>query len=102
MVKTPCIIYVVRHNDVHNNVHNDVPTTFTTTFTTVNLDGGLILAGEHAEGVISELAPGATKTIRQSTLFGIGNTVITVTAGDATKTATGFVLGPLVLGVEEI
>ena len=68
----------------------------------IDLDGGLILTGSHSEGVISELAPGATKTIRQSTLCGIGNTVITVTAGDATKTATGFVLGPLVLGVEEI
>jgi hypothetical protein len=68
----------------------------------IDLNGGLILAGEHSEGVISELAPGATKTIRQTTLYGIGMTTITVTAGDATKQATAFILGPLVLGVEEI
>ena len=68
----------------------------------IDLEGGLILAGEHTDGVISELAPGATKTIRQSTLYGIGRTTITVTAGDATKQATGFILGPLVLGVKEI
>jgi len=68
----------------------------------IDLDGGLILAGEHTEGVIDELAPGATKTIRQTILYGIGMTTITVTAGDVSKQATGFVLGPLVLGVEEI
>jgi hypothetical protein len=68
----------------------------------IDLDGGLIFAGEHTEGVIPELAPGATVTIRQTTLYGIGNTVITVTAGDATKQATGFILGPLVLNVQEI
>jgi len=68
----------------------------------IDLKGGLILAGEHTEGVISELGPGAAKTIRQSTLYGIGRTTITITVGDATKQATGFILGPLVLGVEEI
>ena len=68
----------------------------------IDLEGGLILAGEHTHGVIAELASGASKTIRQSTLYGIGRTTITVTAGDASKQATGFILGPLVLGVEEI
>jgi len=68
----------------------------------IDLEGGLILAGEHTEEVLDELAPGATTTIRQSTLYGIGRTTITVTAGDASKQATGFILGPLVLGVEEI
>ena len=61
-----------------------------------------MLAGAHTEGLIDELAPDATTTIRQSTLYGIGRTTITVTVGDATKQATGFILGPLVLGVEEI
>jgi len=68
----------------------------------IDLDGGLILVGDHSEGVISDLGPGAATTIRQSSLYGIGNTVITATVGDATKQATGFVLGPLVLGIEEI
>ena len=62
----------------------------------------LILAGEHTGRIISELAPGATKTIRQATFYGIDRTTITVTAGDATKQATAFILGPLVIGVEEI
>ena len=68
----------------------------------IDLEGGLILAGEHTEGVIDELAPGAPTTIRQSTLVGIGRTTITVTVGDVTKQATAFILGRLVLGVEEI
>jgi len=68
----------------------------------IDLESGLILVGDHSEGVISELAPGATTTIRQSTLYGIGRTTITVTAGTTSKQATAFILGPLVLGVEEI
>ena len=68
----------------------------------IDLEGGLILVGSHSEGVIDELAPGATTTKRQSTLYGIGGTTITVTAGDASKQATGFILGPLVLNVQEI
>ena len=68
----------------------------------IDLEGGLIIAGSHTEGIIDELASGASKTIRQTTLYGIGRTTITVTAGDATEQATGFILGPLVLGVEEI
>jgi len=68
----------------------------------IDLEGVLILAGEHTGGVISELGPGATTTIRQSTLYGIGRTTITITVGDATKQATGFILGPLVLNIQEI
>jgi len=68
----------------------------------IDLDGGLILVGSHTEGVIGELAPGATTTIRQTTLYGIGKTTITVTVGDATEQATGFILGPLVLNVQKI
>jgi len=68
----------------------------------IELEGGFILIGGSSEGVISELAPGATETIRQTTLYGIGRTTITVTAGDAEKQATGFILGPLVLNVQEI
>jgi hypothetical protein len=68
----------------------------------IDLDGGLILAGGHTEDVINELAPGDSKTIRQTVLYGIGRTTITVTAGDAIKRATGFILGPLLLGVEGI
>ncbi|ENO12324.1 hypothetical protein MBGDC06_00020 [Thermoplasmatales archaeon SCGC AB-539-C06] len=87
-------------------VSADITNTGSETLTDVNwsidLDGGLILAGEHTEGVIDEFAPGATTTIRQTTLYGIGMTTITVTAGDATEQATGFILGPLVLGVKEI
>ena len=68
----------------------------------IDLSGGFIIAGGHDDGVIDKLVAGETTTIRQSTLYGIGRTTITVTVGDATKQATGFILGPLVLGVEEI
>ena len=87
-------------------VSADITNTGTGTLTdvewSIDLEGGLILAGEHTEGVISELVPGGTTTIKQSTLYGIGRTTITVTVGDASRQATAFILGPLVLGVQEI
>jgi len=58
--------------------------------------------GGLSDGTISTHEAGESETVRLDSLFGIGNTVITVTAGDVTKQATGFILGPLVLGVEEI
>ena len=68
----------------------------------IDLEGGFILIGGHSDGTISELAPGESETIRLSSLFGVGNTVITVTAGDTSKQASGFMLGPLVLNVQDI
>lgn len=65
----------------------------------IDLEGGLILAGGYSNGTISELGAGESETVKLDSLFGIGNTVITVTAEDVTKQATGFILGPLVLGV---
>ncbi|HEC87305.1 MAG TPA: hypothetical protein ENI49_05510 [Thermoplasmatales archaeon] len=60
---------------------------------------GLILLGGHTEGT-ETLTPGASKTVKSGFIFGFGKASITVTFGDVTKTAEGFVLGPLVLGVK--
>jgi len=61
---------------------------------------GLIFVGKEATGTIDTLAAGSETTISTGLVFGIGPTTITVTAGGASKTASGFVLGPLVLGVK--
>jgi len=60
---------------------------------------GLVFIGKHAEGTIDTLNPGESVTVGPGLVFGIGPTTITVNAGGVTKTAKGFVLGPLVLGV---
>ena len=60
---------------------------------------GLVFMGGHTEGTIDELAPGECQTVGPGLVFGFGPTTITVNAGGATKTASGFILGPLVLGV---
>ena len=60
---------------------------------------GLVFLGKHAEGTIPSLAPGESTTVSPGFVLGIGPTTVTVTAGGATKTASGFVLGPLVLGL---
>ena len=65
----------------------------------IDLEGGLIILGKHAEGTIPTLAPGASTTISSGFVLGFGKTTIKVNAGGAGKTASGFVLGPFVLGV---
>lgn len=63
---------------------------------------GLILSGGHTSDVIDELVAGASETIQSNSLRGIGLITITIQAGDAEKQATAFLLGPLVLRVNEI
>jgi len=67
----------------------------------IDLDGGIILKGSHTEGTIDELAADDSTSVNVDSLFGIGPTMITVTAGEASKSATSFILGPLALRVQE-
>ena len=60
---------------------------------------GLVFLGGHSEGTIASLPPGASETVGPGLVLGIGPTTITATAGGVTKTANGFVLGPMVLGL---
>jgi len=60
---------------------------------------GLVFVGKHSEGTIDVLNPGECQNVGPGLVFGFGPTTITVNAGGVTKTAKGFVLGPLVLGV---
>lgn len=63
----------------------------------INLTGGLILLGAHKTDSVA-IAVGKTATVKDI-VFGFGKTTITVTAGDASKTATGTVFLVLVLKV---
>ncbi len=46
----------------------------------INLDGGLILLGKETSGEIGYMAPGNETTINSKFIFGLGTTVVTVTA----------------------
>jgi hypothetical protein len=63
---------------------------------------GLILSGSHTENVIDELETGESIKIQSNGLLGVGLITITVQAADAEKQATAFLLGPLVLRVNEL
>jgi hypothetical protein len=59
---------------------------------------GLVFIGGLTRGTISVPAGGET-TISSGLVFGFGPGSITVTAGDASKIVSCFVLGPLILGI---
>jgi hypothetical protein len=63
---------------------------------------GIVLSGEYTEGTIDELDVNETVNIQSKDLRGIGLITITVQAADAKKQATAFLLGPLVLRVNEL
>jgi hypothetical protein len=85
---------------VSATITNTGTSTLTDVKWSIDLTGGwIILQGQHTEDEIPELAADESKTVSQTSLFGIGPVTITVTANGATETASGFVLGPLALGV---
>jgi hypothetical protein len=66
---------------------------------TIDVEGGFLLTGSHSEGIVT-IAIDSSVTVKSDLIFGLGSVSITATCGDATKSTSGFVLGPFVLGVE--
>jgi hypothetical protein len=65
----------------------------------IDLEGGLVIIGGHADGTISSLAPGASQTVKIGFVLGLGGVTINAAADGATKSATGTVLLFLVTGL---
>jgi hypothetical protein len=70
----------------------------------IKLTGGAFI-GKLTENSIASIASGSESSIKSKLIFGIGRTTILMTAtcdegADASKNATGFVLGPFVLGIK--
>ncbi|MEA2054214.1 MAG: sialidase family protein [Candidatus Thermoplasmatota archaeon] len=99
----PCAIINV--NSISGGMGISATITNTGTEDASNMDWsieltGLIFIGKETTGTIDSLPAGGEEAIKSGLVFGIGPTTITITAGGASKTAKGFVLGPLVLGVK--
>ncbi|KAA0002833.1 MAG: hypothetical protein FE048_02950 [Thermoplasmata archaeon] len=60
---------------------------------------GPVFIGKEKSGTI-DIPAGGEATIKSGFIFGIGPATVTVNVGGTTKTASCFVLGPLVLGVK--
>jgi hypothetical protein len=65
----------------------------------IDLEGGLILLGGHTEGTIPTLIVGDSITKKTGFIIGFGGTMITASADEASRTATGTIIGPFVLNV---
>jgi len=66
----------------------------------IDVSGGLVILGKHAEGTISTLAAGESVTISSGLVLGIGKITVNINAGGATAKASGFLLGPMILGLK--
>ena len=66
---------------------------------TVDISGGLVIVGKHKEGTIPSLQPGQSADIKVMAI-GIGKIKVTANIGGTTATASGFLLGPLVIGLK--
>ncbi|MCD6473554.1 MAG: hypothetical protein J7K47_01415 [Thermoplasmata archaeon] len=67
---------------------------------TIDVSGGLVILGKHAEGTIASLPAGGSATIGTGFMLGIGKITVDINVGGTTKKASGFLLGPLVLGLK--
>jgi len=65
----------------------------------IDLEGGLIILGSHAEGTISSLGAGASESISAGFVLGLGGATLTVSAGGSVSSNEVTVLGPFVLGL---
>lgn len=68
----------------------------------INVSGFIIISGNYTQDFIGVLEAGASVTIKSKNLIGIGPITITIQVADISKKATAFLLGPLVLRVNEI
>lgn len=71
----------------------------------ITLDGKLVFLGKSSSGTIASMTPAGEEIIQAGFILGFGKTNIVVTATcnegkTAEKTASGFVLGPFILGVK--
>jgi hypothetical protein len=71
----------------------------------ITLDGKLVFLGKSSSGTIASMTPAGEEIIKAGFILGFGKTNIVVTATcnegkTAEKTASGFVLGPFILGVK--
>jgi hypothetical protein len=81
-------------------VRNRINETLSNVAWEVSLKGGLLLYAIDTGGIIPTIASGAETTVRSGMIAGIGKVTLTMTVGDATMTATGFMLGPFLIGVK--
>jgi hypothetical protein len=90
---------------VKATITNNGPIDLTHINWSITLDGGLILAGKSTTGAMPGLENGGERIVKPSFVLGFGKTSILVSATSdegviADVNATGFVLGPFVLGVK--
>ncbi|MBS3773365.1 MAG: hypothetical protein KGY55_04105, partial [Candidatus Thermoplasmatota archaeon] len=60
---------------------------------------GPVFVGASSSEAIDRLEPGKSVTVGPGFVLGVGPTTITVTAGGSSTSASGFILGPFVLGL---
>jgi len=81
-------------------VHNKINSSLYNTMWTITLNGGFIMFPKTYGGFIPTLSVNQDVIIKTGLIIGFGRINIIASAGEATKTASGFLLGPILLGVK--
>ena len=80
-------------------VHNNVNTSFNNIPWTIALSDGFILVSQGTDGVLANVSAGQDATFKTGVILGFGRITITVTILEASKTASGLLIGPFLVGV---
>lgn len=62
---------------------------------------GFVLIGKHSEGVINSFPEDSTEVLQTGFVFGFGPSIITANIGDSSINASCFILGPLILNIQQ-
>jgi len=84
---------VTAHNQGSQNLSN-VPWS-------VSVKGGVIFIAKGTSGQIASFAAGENASVHTGLILGLGKVSITATVGDGTGLASGFLLGPFLVHVEQ-
>jgi hypothetical protein len=84
---------------VRITIHNRINETLSNISWSINLNGGFILRSQGLNGVVVSIPAGQDSAVKSGFILGLGRITIIVSAAEATKTVSGMLIGPFLVGI---